>query len=106
MPLTQVLIFFSLLQVGLISLVRVMQGITSSTASVSIVGNFVLSNISALAGIGQCSAGAPYNTVNVPVIVQVLLSTGISCNLTSWTGVCSYIAAYAANLSVSACPAS
>ena len=82
------------------------QGISSPSGSFSITGNPVLRNISALAGISQCSGGDAANTVNLPVTVQVLLSTGAGCSLTSWTGVCAYIAAYTGNPSVSSCPAS
>lgn len=64
----------------------------------------MLSNIDALAGAAQCAAGPPYNSAAVRV--QVLLSSGVSCTLTSWAGVCRYIAAYAVSTTVTACPAS
>lgn len=83
-----------------------LQGLTSPYASFSIISNAVLRNINALSNIAQCSNGPPYNTVNVPVAVQVLLSTGRSCTLASWAGVCRYINAYTGNPSVSACPTS
>ena len=83
-----------------------MQGLYSYTAAVSITGNPLLSNITALTGLASCTSGAALNSINATVAVQVLLGTGAPCALTSFAGVCAYIGAYSSSGSVSACPAS
>ncbi len=48
-----------------------LQNVRAPTASFTITGNTLLANVTALQGVGSCSAASPYNTVNVPVSVQV-----------------------------------
>lgn len=69
-----------------------MQGITSPFASVTITGNPLLTNISALAPLGNCSGVRNANAVAVQITV---LNPPSQCTLTSWATVCAYIAAYA-----------
>ena len=80
-----------------------MQGITSTTASVTITGNPLLTNISALASLGNCS-----NVHNTNAIAaQVYLSSPPSqCTLTSWAKVCAYIAAYTSGNVATVCSTS
>ncbi len=76
-------------------------------AAFTITGNTLLQNISALYNVGQCKKTAPYNTVNVPVSLQVRLSGGSTCTLSSWKGVCAYIGSYnAAHGPITSCPKS
>ena len=78
-----------------------MQGVTSPTASVLVMGNPALTDISALSCLGGCAGIQNPN----PILVQVKLSTGVQCALTTWKGVCAYIAAYAGG-NAGTCPAS
>ena len=49
-------------------------------ASFTITGNTLLANITALQGVGNCAAASPYNTVNVPVSVQVSCTSSNATN--------------------------
>lgn len=76
------------------------QGLKVQSAPVSISGSPGLSNITALSGMAQCPSGTATNAVSI----SVALSNGGTCTYTSWTGVCSYIAAYKANPLLTSCP--
>lgn len=60
-----------------------MQKLRAPTASFTITGNTLLANITALQGVGSCAAASPYNTVNVPVSVQVSCTSSHATNVFS-----------------------
>ncbi|KAK9902009.1 hypothetical protein WJX75_001101 [Coccomyxa subellipsoidea] len=84
-----------------------LENLRAPTASFTITGNTLLANITALQGVGNCAAASPYNTVNVPVSVQVRLANNSTCTLSSWKGVCAYITTYKSSSGVvNSCPRS
>lgn len=48
-----------------------LQNLRAPSASFTVTGNTLLANVTALQGVGNCAAASPYNTINVPVSVQV-----------------------------------